>query len=389
MKGSRLGNALLLLGGVAAGLGLAEAALRMLAPHRPQLYVRDDLLLYRLRPGASETLQPPVHHGGPAVTFRVDSAGFRGPELAAAPRRRVLVYGDSFVEARYTPEEATFTARLQQELAGAGAAVEVVNAGVTGYGPDQAALRMGRELRALHPALVVAALFAGNDWGDLARNRLVRLDGQGRLRRELAVLDRRQRLLIGPPDGADAFAVVRALRRLRRWGKDAAEPPGEPRTLAWALRECESEHAAFARAGPVTNLFVDHYDADVALRPASASARSKRALMRGVLARMREEAARAGAPLLLLAIPDFRDLCVDCPHRVEAAGYPDYRPSALTDGLAEIAGAEGIPLLNLFGAFQERPQALYHPRDGHWNEAGQALAARLTAARIGEAGWLR
>ena len=76
-------------------------------------------------------------------------------------------------------------------------------------------------------------------------------------------------------------------------------------------------------------------------------------------------------------------------HRAEAGGYPDYRPSALTDGLAEIAREEGIPLLDLFGAFQERADALYHVRDGHWNEAGQALSARLVAARVAEAGWLR
>jgi hypothetical protein len=266
----------------------------------------------------------------------------------------------------------------------------VVNAGVTGYGPDQVALRMGRELAALRPALVVAALFAGNDWGDLVRNKLVRLDGRGGLRREPAALDRTQRLLVGPPEGADAFALVRALHRLRRiWSAGSEAPSGQPRTLAWALRECESEYAAQARGGPVTNLFVDHYDADLALRPASEAARSKRALMRAVLARMRDEAARATAPLLLLAIPDYRDLCTACADREETGGHPDYRPTALTDGMEEIARAEGIPLLNLFGAFQDQAAALYHVRDGHWNEAGQALAARLTAARVAEEGWLR
>ena len=48
-----------------------------------------------------------------------------------------------------------------------------------------------------------------------------------------------------------------------------------------------------------------------------------------------------------------------------------------------------MPLLDLFAPFQERAAALYHARDAHWNDEGQALAARLTADRIAEAGWLR
>jgi lysophospholipase L1-like esterase len=302
----------------------------------------------------------------------------------------VAVYGDSFVESRFTPEEATFVARLARELAGRGPAPEAVNAGVTGYGPDQAALRIERELGELRPALLVVALFAGNDWGDLVRNQIFGLDGQGSLVRRSPALDPGQLRLVAPPRGADAFAIVRALRGLRRSFQPSppAPPPGEPRSLAWALRECEGEYAARA-SGRVGNLFGDHYDADVALRPDSESARYKRGLMRGVMARLRATAGRAGVPLLLLAIPDYRDLCAGCPHAVEARAYPAWRPSALTDALEEIARAEGVPLVNLFAAFAERPDALYHSRDGHWNEDGQALAARLTAARVAEEGWLR
>ena len=139
----------------------------------------------------------------------------------------------------------------------------------------------------------------------------------------------------------------------------------------------------------MSNLFGDHYDADLALRPDSEPARHKRALLRAVLARMRGAAASARVPLLLLAVPDHRDLCADCPHRAEARGHPAYRPPALTDGLEEAARAEGVPMLNLFGAFQERADVLYHARDGHWNPEGQALAARLTAARVAQEGWLR
>jgi lysophospholipase L1-like esterase len=390
MRAGRAGNALLALGGVVAGLGLAEVTLRMLAPRRAQIYVPDLAALYRLRPGTSEVLQAPPRQGGGTVTLRVSRDGFRGPELAQRPARRVVVYGDSFVEARFTPEPATLAGRLAAELAASGAPAEVVNAGVTGYGPDQVALRMERELAMLRPGLVVVALFAGNDGGDLVRNQLFRLGGQGRLQPQAPELDLSQRPLVEAPAGANALALVRAVRRVqRRWRGTSPALPAEPRTLAWALRECESEHAALARPPRVTNLFIDHYDADLALKPLGEPARHKRALLRAVLARLRDEAARAAAPVLLLVIPDWRDLCAECAHRAEAAAHPEYRPSALTDALEEIARAERIPVLNLFPAFRERGDALYHAGDGHWNEQGQAEAARLLAARVAAEGWLR
>src|SRR6185436_5789593 len=60
--------------------------------------------------------------------------------------------------------------------------VEVINAGVTAYGPDQACLRIEDEVARLDPDLVVLAVFADNDFGDLARDKIFRLDGDGRLR---------------------------------------------------------------------------------------------------------------------------------------------------------------------------------------------------------------
>src|SRR6185295_4536691 len=75
--------------------------------------------------------------------------------------------------------------------------VETVNAGVVGYGPDQACLRMEAELSRLRPDLVVVAVLAENDYGDLVRNRLFELGPRGELVRRHVVL---------APEMRDAYA---------------------------------------------------------------------------------------------------------------------------------------------------------------------------------------
>src|SRR5687768_7505625 len=63
---------------------------------------------------------------------------------------------------------------LARELS-ARAPTEVLTAGVTRYRPDQAYRRMQAELPRLEPQVVVLAIFADNDMGDLVRSRLFRL----------------------------------------------------------------------------------------------------------------------------------------------------------------------------------------------------------------------
>ncbi len=67
---------------------------------------------------------------------RQNRFGYRGPayETARTDKRRLLVLGDSFVWGFGVEEDDIFTSRLERE---SGYAVEVINAGVSGYGTDQ------------------------------------------------------------------------------------------------------------------------------------------------------------------------------------------------------------------------------------------------------------
>lgn len=388
--GSVLGRVALALGATVASLAGAEAVLRRVAPVRTPFYQYDARLLYRPRPLAAQTFHYPHLPRDQDVRLAFDARGFRGqglrPDGSAA---RVIVYGDSFVEARLTPEEKTFARRLQARLQEAlGTPVEAVNAGVSGYGPDQSLLRMEGELPALRPRAVVVVLYAGNDWGDLVRNALFRVE-EGRLVEQRWRMDEEARTALDPPRGLRRLALFRALRRARAslQGRDGA---AGSRTVEAALAECRREHQqALREPGRVGALFVDHYDADLALEPSSASAVYKRALMRAVLERLRGSAAARRVPVLGVIVPAPEDVAPGLPFRPDARGHADYRPSGLTDALEADARAAGLPCLNLFDAARAQGDGFYYPLDWHWNAEAQDAAARSAADVMLREGWLR
>ena len=369
-------------GAVAAGAG--EALLRRLAPDRPSFYVPDPAAIYRLRPGTHARYHYPWMPPGEEVLVSINGRGFRGGETPARKSgARVVVYGDSFIEARSTRLEDTFPVRLEAALRDRCAGpVEVVNAGVSGYGPDQVLARLDSDLLALQPDLVILALYAGNDGGDVVRDQIWTLDPGGRLRRGRPVLDEGLRSALEERSGWRALATVRAASHL--WGQPGPAATDEAASTEGALGLCQREYDdALRRPGRVSNLFRDHYDADLAVWPRSDSARYKRLLLAEVLAEAGRRAAARSVPLLLVAIPAGSDISPTPPHRVDGTRLPEYRPQALTDAIEEIAVGARLPLLNLFGPFHERrDHVLYYPIDGHWNVAAQALAARLVAERI-------
>lgn len=74
---------------------------------------------------------------------KINSHGFRDRERTydtPAGMRRVLLLGDSMTEAMQVPLADTFATLVESELRGRGLPVEVLNAGVAGYGPDNTLL---------------------------------------------------------------------------------------------------------------------------------------------------------------------------------------------------------------------------------------------------------
>ncbi len=168
------------------------------APVFQQLFMPDDVIGYRLRPGQSVVYTTPEF----STAISTNAQGVRDADIGPKPpgERRVVVLGDSLVLAVQVPREATFCARLEARLnasAPAGVRYRVINAGVQGYGPVEELLFYRRVASRFDADLVLVATFVANDAVE-AVDAAWRLDGSR------------------PPAVAVADETERTLRRVVR-----------------------------------------------------------------------------------------------------------------------------------------------------------------------------
>jgi len=385
-------------------LGVAEIAGEfLLGPRYRPIFQPDDRLIFKFIPERRSLMTRAAVNGGGTVAHRINSAGFRGEELRPAGYGlRVVVYGDSFIHAAYTAGADTFTQQLGRLLESRlGGKVEAINAGVSSYGPDQISLKMADELPRLRPDLVVVAIFAGNDYGDLMRDKMFRLGPDGSLLENRWVLDPKVRTWfeLGQRESILKRAMRGTLASLRRaWGSHSAKSESTRHEdftdIDFLLAEAGREYQSFVveHDSTITNTHLDYYSADVSLTPNSASARYKIALMDAVLRRMRDVAAASGTPLLFLFIPHPADVTDHYDAwLVDRRRYPDY------DGRNQIAPLErsartlGTPFVSLYDAFRtaNSNELYYHGGDDHWNDAGQRMAAELVDRYVADQGLLK
>jgi hypothetical protein len=384
----------LISGSVALVIG--ELAVHALyAPRFFSAYQFDERLLFELRPGAVREFTHLPENGGGSIFYRVNSQGFRGDEFQEqSGHARVVVYGDSFIHAEFSELESTFPVQLEERLRGEyGGGVEVINAGVAGYGPDQILRRMESELDDLQPDLVILGLFTGNDFGDLVRNRLYQLDAQGALEEvdyRLTPYRRRQIAL-----DSRELAIIRLLHTVRSQLSSEVVPAFDPE--AWireALRRHLAEYHSAVIEGDVTvgEFAVDPYSADIALLPDSESARYKVELMERILEGIAAITDSKGVPILVLLIPHPMDL-LDGEHAsgvVDRSRFPGYGSTHLRDAARMSSESAGLSYIDLFETFRSGdPTVLYlKGGDDHWSDAGQALAADTVASQLIRDGWL-
>lgn len=378
-----------------AGLTALVAANALLAwrwPVSTVTYRVDPVLLHDTIPGSRRLRYIPTPSGGERVLVRFDALGCRGPGLEEPKRRpRLVVVGDSFVLGANAPEERTFPSRLGVALGGR---PETVNAGVESYGPDQTLLRLERDFERLDPDLVVLVLCATNDFGDLLRNKLFRLR-DGVLERARPVLSDSERAYFEQNARRSRWpAFVRAVIDWRESRSAAAgqRSSGEPSQAL--IREYldqtawEYENTVLQEDPRVYSLRQDAYDADVAIRPESPSARYKTRLLTAVLERLRDRCSDAGVGVVAVIVPSAVDVHPGFAIRVDPGRYPTWSPSALTDAMHACARAAGIPALDLTDAFTagETASLFVGGEDFHWSPRGMELAAKETAAWLAAKG---
>ncbi len=264
-SGSRAARVLLSLLSLAVGIALAEGLVGFLAPDV------DDRIHYAVRsrtccrpdPDTVWSLRPGIDVSRSTDEFdehvHVGSSGLRGGDpVESRDRPRILATGDSFTFGTGVDDDQAWESVLAARRAADGRPVEVLNAGVPGYGFDQGFRAAQKWSARLAPDLVLFGLHCtdvASDWDvplwDLRDGRLVPLDPsrnwialQVRLKAATPDLLRGLRLwraLAGSVRHRDPFGQLPPLdwAGTTAWQRDkivaalAREPiPGDPRRAA-------------------------------------------------------------------------------------------------------------------------------------------------------------
>ncbi|HSF05457.1 MAG TPA: GDSL-type esterase/lipase family protein [Methylomirabilota bacterium] len=356
----------LVVASLAITAGVLEVAVRWVDPqdlHRDEgLWAPDPDRAFRLAPGFRGT---EVSHEF-RIPIAINSRGLRDREIA--PTRppgtaRILVVGDSFTYGSGVAAEDTYPKRLERLLAErAGVPVEVINAGVSGYGTAHEAAFLRAEGWAYEPAVVVLQMFPQNDLDE-------NLEPFGR-----EVVDGALRVRAGRGEGPAWLrrgqAVVRARSHAYRF-------LGDRYHLLRIRLGLEPSHAASL------GVYLRRPPARV-----TAGWDATRAQLREIVAMGRQH----GRPVVvvhapaLAALDDERAAAFASFYRVDRTGLDWDRPGRT---LGALCAALGVPYLDLTEAFRAtgRSRELYYAHNGHWNSAGHDQVARwLLEALVAEKG---
>ncbi|HEX6237046.1 MAG TPA: SGNH/GDSL hydrolase family protein [Acidimicrobiales bacterium] len=401
----KLGIALL---SVVLTLGAVEIVFRLLG-YQPvydvysspdEFFRHDPAIGWSLTPGAEGVFvgpRPfPIEY---RTRIRVNSLGLRGPDLGRVPPEglRVLVLGDSWVAGFEVDEDRTYTSRLERALTDRlGVPVQVINAGVRGYGTDQALLLYRERLRDLEPDLVIHHT-TGNDPDD---NTLLH-----RMRRVFSKpafalgADDRVRLVGQPVDRYPRCSEYRLVDGdVRRMDGRRA------RSLCWLQTRLSDHSALFSfiteRLQQNPELVEKLYDlgtptdtgeameGDGAPPPLAADGEAAAPAPSGGRSATDGGAAGAGHAELAVAAP-----ALDHPHRLTSVLVRQMAEDVRADGAGFVLiGQDGdlgaldlaafdremIQVVRIDEALEEPGEVLI-PNDGHPNELGHERIAALLA----------
>ena len=159
-------NGLLVGGSFLGAAFVAEFLVRVIAPQqliqiRPDIWQPADTVGWLVRPN----LDTEINTGERTVSVRTDHEGYRiGRNGRSEGQRRVLLIGDSFMQALQVQYEESMAALLEADLSErSGVPVAMRNGGVDGWGPSQYFLRTRSLLARDSFDLVIVAFYVGND----------------------------------------------------------------------------------------------------------------------------------------------------------------------------------------------------------------------------------
>lgn len=364
MRGRKawIANGLLFVLASGLSLLLAEAAVRVVAPRSTSIAHQDRYGLAMHYAGITAYL--PEHD----QTVTINSAGMRDREhdLAKAPGTfRVLLLGDSFVEAVQVDFAASIPSLLESGLAArTGRPVEVVSAGVGGWGTDDQLRYLTEYGLAFEPDLVVVAMTLHNDVSDNLRQYWhTARDGELTSMERDPIPTLTYRTLQLKAFVAVRLQVVQLWRRARHGGEITQVTSDLQRHVVELFRAPPSDELRYGF--DLTGLLLEELQ-EVAGRAGASTAL--------VLLPLEYQVSDAAFGELSRSVPDGVTLSDDQPQREMAA----------------IADRLDMPLVDLRDGFRAWTAAndgsLFLDYDGHWNENGHRVASGIVVDQLIESG---
>jgi lysophospholipase L1-like esterase len=337
------------------------------------------------------------------VTVAINDQGQRDrPHVIEKPvdTRRIVVLGDSFMEAYQVALEESLPYRLQEQLANDG--FEVVNLGVGGYGTAQ-------ELRALQedglqysPDIVVLAFFTGNDIQNNSRALQIDTFGEDNEKvwgrpyvgvddSSVAVGDSSAPLVWTEPDAARMREAAEKAERKRSGWLRRAWKLVEPTVLANRLQQLFARAAARMGAPPADPRahfgwpFLEHFESPVW--------DEAWLVTRRLILEVRDVSRAAGAEFVLMIVPaklqveeSFRELA--------RAQYPgvSFDEKRINRALRAFSDQHGIRLYDPTPALVRSTEAgsivYYQIEDHHWNPLGHEIVTNGLVDLLSQEGLL-
>lgn len=313
---------------------------------------------------------------GQQIPIKINAKGLRDVEHSYEKPQgtfRMLVLGDSFVEAFQVPVEQTFPRVLNSRLEQLDHDFEVINAGFSGVGTDYELLFFSKEGYKYHPDLVIVGFFI-NDLYENYRSKEI-LQDNGARRIEYAKMGPIARLRRFLADRSCAYNYIGSL-----------VPRYAPKVAGILMKAglLSSQPLEQAQKAPM------HWMAFAKTYPSEWEEAWK--LTKILMLELAKETRKRNARLVVISIP------------LKAQVYPDVWNTGLSERdmnphdwdldkpdrvLAEFLREADIPFLPLLPHFREAASdhpALYFNRDGHWNQHGHELTAELIYSWLLEEG---
>lgn len=364
------------------------------------------------------------------VDVTVNELGLRTPTPISYTKKngvyRIMVLGDSFVEAMQVPIEQTFGHQMGRLLNDAGvhighetAEIEIINVGVGSWGTDQQLLWLRHEGYKYEPDLILLAFYPANDFMnnymplEFANQKTVRkpwfelVDGQLRLNNfpfdpnETRESRRRLRELTGVATSADNTISEhneRAEPMLRSVGEWLHQYSALYRYLNPRLRIVAPNLASrLVQLGVIEpGRESDDLAQGAAYIPTAYGIYATplaepwpQALLttQAILAEFKREADQLGAPLRGMLIPSYEEVDDQQWSRVlqrypamQTQRWDTAQPAVLTQQIFDKAGIPLMDLTPVMRQYAEQGKNLYLRDDRHFTPEGHTMAAHTLAS---------